>query len=161
MAAKFKGSWHIVCRHEACRLNSGVMRSIIAIAMLAALPLQSQADCLPAIDGWVKLQATVNSCKVVRAPRPALGSYLKLKVSGVTASVAGCTGGCEGVEYYQSYLRALESQSHIFVSTQAATCKTVEVGKSIPFRVSVQCCDTLPHQGLCRFRGPLAVPCRR
>ena len=133
-----------------------MLRTIACFALLAAT-FPALADCLPDIEGWIQIEAEVVSCKRVNAPAPEAGQLLRVKIRKPTASLEGCLPqGCAEEKSYAPYVQFLgNTRSVFFRASSGAKCKNIS--KNTPLKVAVvdQCCDTIPHRGLCKLPGPV------
>lgn len=129
------------------------------LALLAAIVVSSPAtaDCPPPFEGWIQLHGEVAACRQVRAPRPSREPFLRLRLDSPAASVQDCEGReCLGLAHYESYAESLEDRELFFVrAREGVSCSSIQQTRRLAARVTYQCCDTIPHRGVCALGGPV------
>ncbi len=134
--------------------------SVAAALAILVISAPVKGDCLPSIEGSIQATFLVNSCRMVKAPRPDRRPLIRLSVSELKARASPEPGdSAESISSYDHYVAILGQKRHLFVDAAGgATCADFPTGTEHTATIEILCCDTIPHKGICALAGPLIRP---
>lgn len=135
----------------------------ISLAVTIALLIISgpvRGDCLPSIEGSVQATFRVDSCRMVKAPKPDRRSLVRLSVSELEVrAIPGGADSEESISYYDQYIANVSRKKYLFVDAAGGDmCLDFAPATEHSAAVEILCCDTVPHKGVCALTGSLIRP---
>jgi len=135
----------------------------IAVALVVALvglTGEAQADCLMPMQGVVEATFQIESCRIVKAPRPDKRRLARIRTTDLTVrTVPDSADAPELVSSYEAFVANISSARTVYVEADSKNdCASFQKGRQVVASVEVMCCDTIPHKGLCALPGPIVRP---
>lgn len=133
---------------------------VALVVALAALAGEARADCLMPLQGVVEATFQVESCHIVKAPRPDKRRLARIRTTGLAVrTVPDLADSPENVSSYGAFVAGISSARTVYLEADSTdACASFPDGRQVVASVEVLCCDTLPHKGLCALPGPIVRP---